>query len=200
MKKEGNFSKALDELFAGKFKSSKDASSALDMSLGSLVAHPETEDGVEAPPDGPGPAAARQLPLREALITPDMVIKGSLTSSSNILLEGTVLGDIICEGDLAVKGRVEGNVRVRSLSVQGGSISGDIDSVGTVYVGEDSTIDGNIKGGHIDINGTVTGNISSNDRLTLNPKASIEGDIAAFGISVFDGAQIKGNVNVRKPA
>lgn len=200
MKKEGNFSKALDELLAGKFKSAQAASSVLDASLASLVTNPETLEGVAVPPDGPGQAAARQVPLREALITLDMVIKGSVNSSSNIILEGTVLGDLSSEGDLAVKGKIEGNVRVRSLSVQGGSISGDVDCAGTVYIGEDSKIDGNIKGGHIDINGTVVGNISSSDRLTLNPKAVIEGDIAAFGLAVFDGAQIKGNLNVHKPA
>jgi cytoskeletal protein CcmA (bactofilin family) len=129
-----------------------------------------------------------------------MVIKGSVTSGSNILVEGSILGDVSCEGDIAVKGKIEGKLQVRSLSLQGGSIQGDIESTGTIFVGEDSRVSGNIKGGHIDINGSVVGDIVSTERVTLNPKAVVEGDISAVGLSMQDGAELKGSVDVHKTA
>ena len=188
---------------SGKLKSG-DKSGTAEVTLGSLVTSSGNagEGAEEAPTQRAGGTVyqAKPAPLSEAVITQDMVIKGSVSTGSNILMEGSILGDVACEGDIAVKGKIEGKVHVRSLSLQGGSILGDIESSGTVFIGEDSKVSGNIKGGHIDINGSVIGDITSTERVTLNPKAVVEGDISAAGLSMFDGAELKGSVDVHKPA
>ncbi|MCX7026612.1 MAG: polymer-forming cytoskeletal protein [Spirochaetes bacterium] len=204
MKKEGNFSKAFDELLSGTLRSGE-RSEAAEATLGSLVTSPGAtgEDGPGKAADSlPGgkPFSPKPACLDQAVITQDMVIKGSVTSTSNILMEGSILGDVTCEGDISVKGKIEGKVHVRSLSLQGGTVQGDVESTGTVLIGEESKVNGNIKGGHIDINGSVVGDIASTERVTLNPKAVVEGNITATGLSMFDGAELKGSVDVHKPA
>jgi cytoskeletal protein CcmA (bactofilin family) len=203
MKQQGNFSKAFDELLSGKLRSNERPNVA-PATLGSLVTAPGTKEEAPeetvSPPGKVSSVSVKPDPVGEAVITQDMVIKGSVAANSNILMEGSILGDVTCEGDIAIKGKIEGKVHVRSISIQGGTIQGDIESTGTVFIGEGSKVNGNIKGGHIDINGSVVGDIVSIERVILNPKAIIEGDITAAGLSVSDGAELKGGVDIHKPA
>lgn len=201
MKKEGNFSKAVNELLGGNLRSGERREAAA--TLGTLVTVPGGGVGeeAEAPSSSEGyRSSSSARPGGESMITQDMVIRGSVSSASNILMEGSIVGDVNCEGDIAVKGKIEGKVHARSVSIQGGAVQGDIETSGSIFVGEESTINGNIKGGRIDVNGSVTGNLASSDRVTLNPKAVVEGDIVAIGLSMADGAQLKGSVDVHRPA
>ena len=198
MKKHGNFSRAVEELMNGKFSGS---GSGMD----------EAEVGDPADPDqstrtdiaSPDPmAAVRRVDPRaaEAVITEDMVIKGTVSASANISIAGTILGDVSSEGDVVVRGRIEGNVTVHSLSVQAGSISGDIVSSGVVSIADNSSVDGNIKAERIEVNGKVVGNLESAARVVLNPRSVIEGNITAMELSMSEGAELKGNVNVHRTA
>lgn len=189
MKKHGNFSQAFEELVNGKVGES-DAGEAEVAQPGDL---------------GPVPAAARfpevrhvEEKLREAVITADMVIKGTVTSSSNIAISGTILGDVSSEGDIVIQGKVEGNVVAHSLVVQAGTITGDINSSGSVVIVENSTVNGNIKADRIEVNGKVAGNLDSAAKVTLNSHAVIDGNIVAAGLLMMEGAELKGNVNVHK--
>lgn len=141
---------------------------------------------------------AGTLPMREAIITTDMVIKGTVSAQSNISIEGTIIGDVSSEGDVVVKGRVEGNVIVHSLSIKAGSIVGDILCSGAIIIAEHSSIDGNIKAEHIDVNGKVTGNLESSGKIILNPHSVIDGNVAAAELSMTEGAELRGNVSVHK--
>jgi cytoskeletal protein CcmA (bactofilin family) len=173
------------------------------------TAAPEAADAFEGEPadrvQAPGevlPAAHRaeagSLPMREAIITSDMVIKGTVSAQSNISIEGTIIGDVSSEGDVVVKGRVEGNVVVHSLSIKAGEIVGDILCSGAIIIAEHSSVDGNIKAEHIDVNGKVTGNLESSAKIILNPHSVIEGNVAAAELSMSEGAELHGNVTVRK--
>jgi cytoskeletal protein CcmA (bactofilin family) len=91
-------------------------------------------------------------------------------------------------------------VTVHSLSVQAGSISGDIVSSGVVSIADNSSVDGNIKAERIEVNGKVVGNLESTARVVLNPRSVIEGNITAMELSMSEGAELKGNVNVHRTA
>jgi len=49
------------------------------------------------------------------------------------------------------------------------------------------------------VNGKVVGNLEAAAKVVLNPRASIDGNISAAGLSMMDGAELKGSVNVHKP-
>ena len=194
MKKHGNFSQAFEELVNGKTGESESEEAEAGL------------PGTERPNlSEPGAASVRfpevrhvEEGLREAVITVDMVIKGTVTSSSDIAISGTILGDVNSEGDIVVRGKVEGNVVAHSLVVQAGTIAGDISSSGSVLIVENSTVNGNIKADKIEVNGKVTGNLDSAAKVTLNSHAVVDGNIAAAGLLMMEGAELKGNVNVHK--
>jgi cytoskeletal protein CcmA (bactofilin family) len=181
MKNHGNFSRAVEELIGGK-------------------AVPDDAEQVEsATPESPVSLERRfDEPKTEAIITADMVIKGTVSSTSNISLSGTVVGDVTSEGDVVLRGRVEGNVTVHSIVVQAGTVVGDITAEGATVVTEGSTVNGNIKAERIEVNGKVAGNLESSAKVVLNPRACIDGNITAAGLSMMDGAELKGSVNVHK--
>lgn len=224
MKKHNNFTRAVEELMSGKLSTAEgDESGAQDEAASRVVDFsPGFDDVQEASSPAPEvvsaftglpidraplsgevlPASHRTeagtLPMREAIITTDMVIKGTVSAQSNISIEGTIIGDVSSEGDVVVKGRVEGNVIVHSLSIKAGSIVGDILCSGAIIIAEPSSVDGNIKAEHIDVNGKVTGNLESTGKIILNPHSVIDGNVVAAELSMTEGAELRGNVSVHK--
>jgi len=209
MKMQGNFLKAVDELMNGKFTGvktdSKEFSSPREPETGldsGLVIPTDYDSGEKAQPDF---TASPRASVRrvdggnvEAVITEDMVVKGNINSTANISISGTILGDVCSEGDVIVKGKVEGNITVHSLSVEGGNISGDIISSGAATVADGSSIDGNIKAERIEVNGRIVGNLDSATKIILHQKSVIEGNITALELSMTEGAELKGSMNVHK--
>ena len=209
MKMQGNFLKAVDELMNGKFTGIK-----TDHKEFSDPGEPQTdiEPGQAASADynlsekaqpdfmSSSSASVRRIDGRnvEAIITEDMVVKGNINSTTNISISGTILGDVCSEGDVIVKGKVEGNITVHSLTVEGGNISGDIVSSGVVTVADGSSIDGNIKAERIEVNGRIIGNLDSATKIILHPKSVVEGNITALELSMTEGAELKGAMNVHK--
>ncbi|MCE1196707.1 polymer-forming cytoskeletal protein [bacterium] len=206
MKRQGNFMKAVGELMDGQFAGSK----AEDEALGdSVPAGPEASGEPASFGFGASPAAmpGAASSLRrveaggaEAVITADMVIKGTMTASANISVFGSIQGDVTSEGDILVKGRVEGNVVARCMTVQEGSIVGDIAASGTVVVAENSSVDGNIKAERIEVNGRVKGNLDSSAKIALRPLSDVEGNVTAAELAMGEGAQLRGTMNVHRPA
>ena len=188
MKKQGNFSKAIDELMGGKFSESEGEK------VESEASQPEIEVAQVAQ------SAVRRVDgkVEEAIITRDMVIKGTISSSANIVISGSVQGDVVSEGDVVVEGRIEGNLKVHSLSVQEGAITGDIDASGNVIVAENSSVDGDIKAERIEVNGKIVGNLQSATKIILNPHSAIEGNVTAATLSMLEGAELNGSMSVKK--
>jgi len=190
MKKPGNFSKAMEELIGGKI-------SASETEEADRAQEPEIQ---ESPQPAFHATTSEYAPKvrGEAVITADMVIKGSINSEANISISGSVVGDVSSEGDITIQGKVEGNIKAQSLMVQGGTITGDILASAHVVVADSAAVNGNIKADRIEINGKIVGNLEASSRIVLNQKASIEGNISAALLSVLEGAELKGNVSIKK--
>jgi len=139
-------------------------------------------------------ASPHQSP--EATITSDMVIKGTVTSTSNINVFGTILGDVVCENDMTVSGHIEGNISARSFQLVSGSISGDIVAKSLVEVAQGSSINGNVSAERIIVDSKVTGNLNATQAIRLNGNAIIDGNIKAGSLSIQEGAELKGNVDI----
>jgi cytoskeletal protein CcmA (bactofilin family) len=193
MKEKSNLTKAFDELLHG--RSEDDGQQA-----------PQSEIGPEF---DPRPSAAQLASLNaaaapslhqtpEATITADMIIKGSISSASNINVFGTILGDVSCENDMIVSGRIEGNVSARSFQLLSGSITGDIVAKSIVEIAQGSSVNGNITAERITADSRITGNLNAGSVVRLNANAVIDGNIKSSSLAVQEGAEIKGNVDVHK--
>lgn len=91
-------------------------------------------------------------------------------------------GDIVFTGGLRVDGKVRGNVIAKG---EGNS---------TLVLSENAVITGNVTVPHIITNGTIKGNVRAAERIELQPKAEIFGDVYYKVIEMALGAVINGNL------
>jgi cytoskeletal protein CcmA (bactofilin family) len=98
--------------------------------------------------------------------------------------EVTIIGaGVILEGKITCKG----NIRVD------GVVNGDINANGSVAVGENGEINGEINAEVINVGGKVTGSLNAKDKLVLEAKAVLKGDVITKILVVEAGANFDGN-------
>jgi cytoskeletal protein CcmA (bactofilin family) len=86
-----------------------------------------------------------------------------------------VVGDLHCAGDIQVEGKVEGNIKSKSVTV-----------------GEGAHVKGGIHADSVRVSGTVKGQIDATS-ITLAKTAKVKGDLVHKTLSIEAGAQLEGN-------
>jgi cytoskeletal protein CcmA (bactofilin family) len=89
-------------------------------------------------------------------------------------------GDIAFTGGLRIDGKVKGNITARS------------DDNSTLVLSENAVVTGDVKVPHMIVNGKIKGNVISAERLELQPKAEINGDVTYKVLEIAAGAQVNG--------
>ncbi len=98
-------------------------------------------------------------------------------SPINTITEGTTIkGDITGNGDMRLDGKLEGNITL----------------TGKLVIGEKGVVHGNVLCQNANIIGTVEGNVSVKEFLTMYATASVKGDILINKLSVEPGARFTG--------
>ncbi len=91
-------------------------------------------------------------------------------------------GDILFSGGLRIDGKIKGNIVAKG------------DGNSTLVLSEHAVVVGNVTVPHIISNGTIKGNVRSTERIELQPKAEIAGDVYYKVIEMALGAVINGNL------
>lgn len=95
---------------------------------------------------------------------------------------------------------IKGSLKFSNDLIIDGRIEGEVTSDGSLTVGENALIQGEIKTKSVTIFGKVKGNITVAERCELKSNAVLEGDIAAGTLSIEEGATFMGQSSVgRKP-
>ncbi|MDP4114611.1 MAG: polymer-forming cytoskeletal protein [Bacteroidota bacterium] len=101
---------------------------------------------------------------------------------------------VVIEGKLSSSG----NIRID------GRIKGDVIVTGNVTVGETGEVDGQVHGDVVTLGGKVNGTVNAKERLVLEAKANLKGDILTKILVVEAGAIFEGKSNMgslkEKPA
>jgi len=92
-------------------------------------------------------------------------------------------GDIVFSGGLRIDGKIRGNITAK----------GD-DGASTLVLSEHAVVTGNVTVPHIITNGSIKGNVRAAERIELQPKAEITGDVYYKVIEMALGAAINGNL------
>ncbi len=94
---------------------------------------------------------------------------------------------IISKG-VKIEGKItsSGNIRID------GEIQGDIFSESNITIGEDAIVNGQINAIVITIGDEVSGIVRAKDKLILDPKSNLKGDIFAKILVIEEGAKFDG--------
>ena len=131
-------------------------------------------------------------PVSEASKTTSKPVVKS-TPSSKVAASN---GRNVLSSDVEIKGKV----KFTNDLVVDGVIEGEINSNGSLTVGENALIKAEINTRSVVIYGKVYGNINVTDRLDLKANAELVGDIKAGTLSIEPGAIFVGKSTVGAPS
>jgi cytoskeletal protein CcmA (bactofilin family) len=95
-------------------------------------------------------------------------------------------------GDVSIKG----NVVCGSELVIEGEVDGTITSTGTLTIGAQGKVIGDIEAGFITIQGSVEGNVLARERCALKAGSNLQGDVAAPRLAVDETASFVGKATI----
>jgi cytoskeletal protein CcmA (bactofilin family) len=96
----------------------------------------------------------------------------------------TIEGKITSEEDLQIDGKVQG-----PISLPGRRLT----------VGRTAELNSEITAGEVIVYGKVMGNLRARDRVEIKKDGSVFGDITTVRISIEDGADFKGRIEIDRP-
>ncbi|MFA6082274.1 MAG: polymer-forming cytoskeletal protein [Patescibacteria group bacterium] len=92
--------------------------------------------------------------------------------------------------------KMQGNLSNQGAIQVNGTVEGEIKSESLVIVGAGAVVRGPIKAKVVDISGEVSGTIFADDRLEIQPKGKLYGDITTRNLVIKMGAIFVGKSEV----
>ena len=91
-----------------------------------------------------------------------------------------------------VQGKVmtEGSIRID------GTIVGDVDAKANAAIGSSGTLEGNLRAKNVSLAGKVKGTVSASEKLILESRSVLRGDIRASKLVVDEGAMFDGQCSM----
>ncbi len=135
---------------------------------------------VGAPRPAPPRIPAMEIPMKEPMLKP---ITPSIQSSNQTVMGPSLAlrGELAGAEDLLVEGQFEGSIQLRDHCLT---------------VGLHGQVKADIKAGRVIIEGSVTGNISAQERIEIRKTGRVLGDLISPGIAIEDGAYFKGSIEI----
>jgi cytoskeletal protein CcmA (bactofilin family) len=91
---------------------------------------------------------------------------------------------------------IKGSIKFQNDLTIDGKIEGEIISTGTLTVGENAEVRGEIKTKSVTVLGKVHGNITVDERCELKTRAQLIGDLKAARLMIEEGATFVGKSEV----
>lgn len=104
------------------------------------------------------------------------------TIDSLVGVKTDIKGDITFSGGLRIDGKIKGNITAKG------------DGNGTLVLSENAVVLGNVTVPHIIVNGTIKGNVRAAERIEVQHKGEITGDVYYKVIEMAMGAVINGSL------
>ena len=138
-------------------------------------------------------AQANRVAVDEtAVVTEGMTITGDIVSEGSLELIGTVNGNLDILGKLNVTGTIQGNSKAAEIYAEGSKITGEVNSLGSVKIGQKSVVIGNITATSAVVAGAVKGDIDVQGPVILDTTAIVMGNIKSKSVQINNGAVIEG--------
>ena len=136
-------------------------------------------------PAGASPAQWSKSPAGPFNATASVSLNSPATRSVACLgATLTIKGTITSEEDLQIDGKVQG-----PISLQGRRLT----------VGRTAELDSEVTAAEVIVYGKITGNLHARDRVEIKKDGSVFGDIITVRISIEDGGDFKGRIEINHP-
>lgn len=117
----------------------------------------------------------------------------NLNNLTNFMPEAAGSSKNILAGDVSIKG----TIRFESELIFDGKIEGEIISdAGSLTLGKNANVQGEVRTKSVVVHGTVTGNIVVSERCELKASSQLTGDLTAQRITIEEGATFVGKSEV----
>jgi len=91
---------------------------------------------------------------------------------------------------------VEGEITTDEDVVVAGTVRGKLSAKESVTIEHGATVEADVAGGSLVVAGSLTGNVTANERVDLQSGARVIGNVKAARVTIADGAQFKGSVDM----
>lgn len=108
--------------------------------------------------------------------------KKGLSIDTLIGADAVIVGDVTFAGGLRLDGRVRGNV----TGIEG--------KPSMLVLSEKAVIEGEVRVGHLILNGSVTGPVHAAELLELQPNARVYGEVHYAALEMHQGALVEGRL------
>ena len=110
-----------------------------------------------------------------------MSLKKEDTNSTTFIGPGAVFKGLLgFEGTVCIDGKFEGQV----------------DTVGTLIIGEAGEIIADIEAGIVVCKGQVKGNVTATQKVEMHPSSKITGNVKSPSLSIEIGAKVEGSIDM----
>jgi len=109
--------------------------------------------------------ARNKTPVIKSLVAQGTSVRGDITFSDGLRIDGEVMGDVRASGDPSV-----------------------------LVVSETARVQGALQAAHVIVNGVVEGPVHASQLLELQPKARITGNVHYQAVEMHQGAVVAGQL------
>lgn len=142
-------------------------------------------------PDTPMPST-RKVSDEVSVLTESMVINGNIATEGALDVRGCIIGNVEALGKLNITGEIQGNSQGSEIYTEGARITGELRSQGSIKVGQNAVILGNIFATSAVIAGAVRGDLDVKGPVILDSSAIVMGDIKSKSVQINNGAVVEG--------
>ena len=121
--------------------------------VNSVKEKPEKCNGSASTSDNPSANSMRSSNDHKTIIGEGVIIEGNISGSGNVIIDGSMKGNVELEGDsitVGSKGQVEGEIIAKDAVISG-QMNGKINATGTVNIAQHADFCGEIKAKNISI-------------------------------------------------
>jgi len=80
-----------------------------------------------------------------------------------------------------------------------GSFRGEVSSDGTLVVGQEASVEGQVHVGQLVLSGRIVGEVEAKNKVVLHKTANLQGNIRTPVLVVEEGAILEGQINMGSP-
>ena len=171
---------------------SKNDANTVDQNKDTLDLCIENEQAVQKNKEESQVDKVMETGKKATIITKSTIIAGNISTDDDLIIDGSVCGDVDCKGELTISGEVAGNAIAASINIKTSKFEGDVRSDGRIEINEGTVVLGNIYGDSAIVAGAVKGEIIVANEAKLEPTAIVKGNIRAKSVQIDHGAVLQG--------